>query len=438
MGKPQNVVNLPTRKPDSAYNTKQWAQLHKDLFDTVEVNGNPYEPGKALARVKEFADHNTLAPVAVLALAIMRVCASVPVGTTFNAGIGPGSLNQLNAIVGRPGSGKDRHSYRVARALSVYRGNHKVEPQELPLTATGEGVVEALKHGPAILGTSEVGGLHELMKRQGSTLRATMLSAYSGNAIGFTNKKDPTSIAANGYVLGMWVSIQPDKAGALLEGEDDGLAHRFLWFEPINPTLIDDPITPDEDNQVTELHPVYIPEGIEETGVKFHESIVQETVLAGRETLTYGPRGNNNGHRHQTRLKVAAGLALLASRKEVDLGDWHRAGALMDYSDAVRRNCQRHLENKEVDAVVKRSLRHEAAADQIHKERYEKAERLIRGTLTEHESVKRSDLRDKARRFRQQFDEVLYDLSQNRAVTLSKNGVLTPGPNFRPLQEQVS
>lgn len=434
------VTTLSTRKPDSVYSVQQWEQLHADVFGTVEVNGEMYEPGEALTRVKDFADYNSLAPVAVAVLAVMQVCASVPAGTTFNAGLGPGSLNQLTAVVGQPGSGKDRHSYRTSLALKVFHGSHEVKPQRLPI-GTGEGIVEALKGGkPAIFGTSEVGGFNELMKRPGATLRATVLALYSGNAIGFTTKKEASSLPANSYTAGLWVSTQPDKAGALLDGEDDGLAHRFVWVEPINPTLITKAVEIDYSQNITELHPVILPDDIQEVGVRFHRSIVTATVKAGRETLTYGPQGNNDGHRHQTRLKVAAGLALLASRNVVDLGDWYRAGALMDYSDAVRRNCQKHLEGKDVEAQTKRLENQELAQTRVHENRVKRNRVRILEALADpasEEAVKWSPLlQARPYRERDSMSEALQQLIRTGAVTAVPNAdghtdTLHFGNNFK-------
>lgn len=428
------------RKANSAYALEQWKQLEDSLFGDLEINGTTYPAGESLTRLKDYARSQTLAPVATLSLAILNVCASVPPGTTFNAGVGRGSLNQMLALVGPPGSHKDRHVAKVPADLQVFHRERLVEVRRLA-PGSGEGIVSALAPNddgtshPTVFGVSEIGNLAALMGRTGSTLRPSCLSIYSGNALGYTNKTEQAYVPANSYVACMWVGMQPDRADDLFEGKDDGLAHRFVTVEMLDPLLgemLQDPTW--RKPAPVELAPVFLPDDVQTTGITFDKAIVAATIRAGQEAIAYGPERNNSGHRHQTRLKVAAGIALLGSRNHVDLGDWHRAGALMNYSDAVQARCLTHLENQRVNAEVKRAVERERIEDKVERDRYERAERLIREALTENYAVERSELRDKARRYRPQFDEIVKALVEGNYIELRDGDrFLCRGQNFEPV-----
>ncbi|AKK03075.1 hypothetical protein [Corynebacterium epidermidicanis] len=433
-----------TRRLESAYTLQQWKQLEKDVFGTVTIEGVKYEPGAALTTLKSSTRECTLSPIASLCIAIMNVCAAVPPGTTFNAGLGPGSLNQILVLVGGPGAHKDRHASQVANALKITHDDIPVEIRRHS-PGSGEGLVAAITPNkdqqtapPTVFGASEVGTLAALMGRTGSTLRGTLLSMYSGNALGFTNKSESTYIPENSYTVGVWVGMQPDRSDELFSGKDDGLAHRLLTVEPLDPQLEDVEDGKEFSTKALDLSPVSLSRTLAETGVTFPDQVVKETVSAARDTLKYGPAKDNNGHRNQTRLKLAAGIALLSSKAEVSLGDWHRAGALMDYSDAVRERCIAHLQAQEIAAGVEKRQKEDSINAKLERDRLKKAETLIMDSLAHEEPVKRSALRDKARRFRSEFDEILTGLISDKIVTSDKQDWLRQGPRFPTKLKQAS
>lgn len=418
------------RKLESALTYSQWEKLEQLLFDGA---------GEALTSIRDWARGTHAPPVGAVVMTVLRVLSSVPAGTTFDAGIGPGSLNMLVALVGRPGAGKDKLAGSIADGLMVSRGALPIRPQEHAL-GSGEGVATVCRPvpgenpvepptpaDPVIFAESEAGRMEALMKREGATLRPTIMSMYSGNQLGSTNKAETVYVPRNSYTAGLWVGVQPDKAGALLGGPDDGLAHRFVWTELVDPTR-------GHENYPRDIiAPVSLPSDLKDNGVTFHESIVEETRQASTENLLYGPKHNHQGHRHQTRLKVAAGLALVRSSSVVSLDDWERAGVLMDYSDRVRGWCIKHLEAEEVRREVKREHQRDAAEDIRREENVKKSRELILSAVRDEPGAKRSELYRKARRYRDEFNDVFAELVNERVVIVkTTDGVdeLWQGPNF--------
>lgn len=411
------------REPYSALTAAGWADLHRQVFDG---------DSEALTVLHDWARGNYQPPIGTVIMSALWALSSLPAGTTFNAGIGDGCLNTLVALVGRPGQGKDSLAARVAGNLRIVQGALTISPVEASL-GSGEGVAarcapdseSGTAAEPVIFGESEAGRMETLMNRQGSTLRQTIMSIYSGNQLGTSNKNEATYVPRNTYTAGLWVGVQPDKAGALLGGADDGLAHRFIWTELLDPGHT----TPDD---VPQLLPVVIPDDIG-MGFTYPEEVISETRTNSRNTLMFGAEGDHMGHRHQTRLKLAAGLALLRSTREVSSDDWQRAGALMDYSDTVRQWCLRHMSTVQDLAEIEREQRRERVKEAVSRGKAQKAWDKIVAALSQHERVNRADLYRAARRYRDEFNAA-YEQMLARGIIDQVNEdqsvIVTRGPQF--------
>lgn len=381
---------------ESALTVQEWEQLEQDVFDGDGA-------GAAVTAIRDYARENSLAPIPFLIASALYVSTCLPGNATFNAGVGIGSPNLFIAVVAKSGGGKDLLMTAVSKALSVSTGEVQRKPKHLPL-GSGEGIYTALQpekeqtvSDPVLFGMSEVNQLGALMGRTGSTLRGAILNMYSGNALGVTNKSETIYVEANSYTAGLWVGVQPDSAGVLLNGGDDGLKHRFVWTETVNPSMdvsdecIDNLVSAytgklDSHMQAASCLPVVIPQQLlGGKGFTFHEDIVRATILARRLRVKTGQVGEFAGHRNQTRLKLACGLALLSSRAHVSLDDWARAGALMDYSDKVQSYCQRHLTDRRVDEQVDRLDVQEQAKDSLESKRQGRMEGKIIDSLKDSE-----------------------------------------------------
>lgn len=425
-----------TKQPYSALTVDQWAELHNRVFA---------DAGESLTALEDWARSRYLPPIGATIMAAQRALTALPAGTTYDAGLGPGSLNTLVALVGRPGQGKDRLAANIAGELTICQGNRTIEPIEAAL-GSGEGVAAkcapdeetGTPADPIIFGESEAGRMESLMNRTGSTLRQTIMSIYSGNALGASNKHESTYVPRNSYTAGLWVGVQPDKAGALLGGADDGLAHRFIWTE-----LIDPGATPTE---LTHPKAVDIPRDIG-LGIFFPEEVVKMTRQSQRDALMFGALGDHMGHRHQTRLKLAAGLALLRSTRTVDMDDWARSGALMDYSDTVRRWCLNHMEMKSISDEADRMERRESVDDQVHLNRVQRNRKRILEALADETSLEAVPwsplLRARPGRERESMSEALQQLINEGAVMPNldeenRTESLSQGPKFNEICDRDS
>ncbi|OFN35346.1 hypothetical protein HMPREF2565_01330 [Corynebacterium sp. HMSC072A04] len=350
------AVDRPA-KMTGALDYDGWERLEHDLFDGA---------GDAVQKVREHARANGAPPVAFLLAVVQYVLACMPGNVGFDAGMGRGSMNLFIVLLGKPGAGKDRLMRLVRNSVHVFDADTPLKPVSIHL-GSGEGVTEALQPPeglstarPVLFEASEVGTLHTRLTRQGSTLRGTLLDIYSGNSLGVTNKGQVVVIEEGSYTAGLWVAAQPDKAHLLLDGEDDGFRHRFVWTELLDPGKL-----PERPENTTRLKSVLAPQQvISGTPVSFPEKVKQYVWQQSHLLAAYGVSGSNTGHRTQTRCKVAAGLALLRSSASVSMDDWRRAGVLMDYSDKVQAFAASYSKDKEIQQEVDRLERKELAQEE--------------------------------------------------------------------------
>ena len=230
---------------------------------------------------------------------------------------------------------------------------------------------------PLLFGVSEVGLLVNLMKRQGNTLRQNLLSVYSGNPLGSNNRQDKMYLAQDSYRGCLWVGAQPDTAGILLEGGDDGLRHRFVFVE------LEDPLLDiDHDYPEAQLLPVEIPKRlVDGKPFTFPREVCQYSQLMLKQKLKHGAAVAPVGHADFTTAKLAMGIALLRSQSSASQHDYDSAKAIMGYSAAVIARCERHQSDKRIeDRAARRGEDEQAAelaAERRMKRKEEKRQRLI-------------------------------------------------------------
>ncbi|MGP5506854.1 hypothetical protein ACTXMG_05210 [Corynebacterium flavescens] len=364
-------------KPDEMTGSQsyaEWQQLEADLFDNA---------GEALSRVRECARSRGVQPVPFLLAVLQRVLCSLPGNVWFDAGKGRGCLNLFTVLLGIPGAGKDRMMGAVAECVEVCEAERRLEPVPLHL-GSGEGIVETLQPDegevvtrPVVFGASEVGTLHTRLTRTGSTLRGTLLDIYSGNSLGATTKGSVLVVPAKSYTAGLWVAAQPDKAHLLLDGDDDGFRHRFVWAEMLDPFAL-----AERPAEQVGLLAVSIPSSVlAGSPITFPAEVKRLVWTEGFELAAYGVSGSNSGHRTYTRLKLAAGLALLRSEAAVHMDDWRRAGVLMDYSDKVQEYAMTYAKDRAVEAEADKLEAKEAAATEVLQRKLNKRRRLERDAL---------------------------------------------------------
>ncbi|MFW9097724.1 hypothetical protein ACOJAM_08645 [Corynebacterium striatum] len=368
----------------SAYSEEQWQELEDQVF-----NGD----SAALTAVRDYARHNHLPPVPFLVACAQYAIAATPSSVMLDAGLGPGTANMFVCLMDAPGMGKDRLMKYVRRAMNVSCNGKPLEPAHASVSS-GEGVITsmiehdekgnpivedgvAMPGAPVLFGVSEVGLLGNLMQRQGNTLRQNLLSVYSGNPLGINNRQDKMYLAQDSYRGCLWVGAQPDTAGILLEGGDDGLRHRFVFVE------LEDPLLDiDHDYPEAQLLPVEIPKQlVDSEPFTFPREVCQYSQLMLKRKLKHGAAVAPVGHADFTTAKLAMGIALLRSQSSASRHDYDSAKAIMDYSAAVIARCERHQSTKRIeDRAARRGEDEQAAelaAEQRVKRKEEKRQRLV-------------------------------------------------------------
>lgn len=369
---------------NSAYSVQQWQELEDKVFNTDSA---------ALAAIRDYARYNSLPPVPFLVACAQYAIAATPGKVMLDAGLGTGTANLFVCLMDAPGMGKDRLMKYVRRAMQVSCNGKPLEPAQAAVSS-GEGVITsmvehddngnplgeggtAVPGAPVLFGVSEVGLLGNLMKRQGNTLRQNLLSVYSGNPMGINNRKDKIQLPEDSYRGCLWVGAQPDTAGILLEGGDDGLRHRFVFVELVDP-LVD----VDRDYPEAELMPVDIPARLMEgKPFTFPRAVQQYSRGMQKQKLKHGAAVAPVGHADFTTAKLAMGIALLRSQASASQHDYASAKAIMGYSAAVIARCEQHQSTKRIeDRAARRGEDEQAAelaAERRMKRKEEKRSRLI-------------------------------------------------------------
>lgn len=350
----------------SAYSVEQWRELEQQVFD----NGSA-----ALTAVRDYARHNNLPPVPFLVACAQYAIAATPSSVMLDAGLGPGTANMFVCLMDAPGMGKDRLMKYVRRAMQVSCNGKPLEPVPASVSS-GEGVITsmiehdekgspivedgaAMPGKPVLFGVSEVGLLGNLMKRQGNTLRQNLLSVYSGNPLGINNRQDKMYLAQDSYRGCLWVGAQPDTAGILLEGGDDGLRHRFVFVELEDPLLDIDREYPE-----AQLLPVEIPKQlVDGKPFTFPDEVCLYSRMMLKQKLKHGAAVAPVGHADFTTAKLAMGIAFLRSQSSASQHDYDSAKAIMGYSAAVIARCERHQSDKRIEQKAERRGEDEQAAE---------------------------------------------------------------------------
>lgn len=389
---------------DSVYTSQQWTGLHTAIFNE----------SKALESLRDYARATGVAPVALLVTTLTRLAAlSYPV--TVDVGLGPTPLNLFTVLVGDSGAGKDL-TIRRAGAYRFTRNGGVVEPIERPL-GSGESLVSAFIAQPekkgegvqiehrALFTETEVSNADTLMRRDGSTLRQNLLKIYSGSGFGSATKEQVHSVDADSYSAGLIIGAQRAKVGALLDRPDDGLPHRFVWAELV------DPHRPDVNrlyapNEVALPEPGTVIEACDEAKAEFNSR--------KKLRLTRGYTGGLESHSLLTRARIAALLSILRENGNSVFtdDDWGRAGALMDYSRHVRESCVDAMDTVRTIRAMEKAAKAEETKDQKVRESFITA-------FNGKETVRVSPIKQHFRRARENADSVLAEMLETRAVVFA-------------------
>lgn len=249
---------------------------------------------------------------------------------------GVGSLNWFCAIAAKSGGGKDS-----AMAVAEQLVRHDILTRNL---GSGEGVIDSYVI-PKNKETGEPQSLHEsimfvadeidtmatLSQRSGATLPSILRSGFSGGTLGFSYRTASSlHLEKHTYRMTLVVSVQPAKAGALMDDIYGGTLQRFMWF-------------PGSDSRITN-EPPPMPGKLElpsPAAWQYERELLVpyeavELIRDERVRINTGAADDINGHALYIREKFAYALAVLDGRDELTSEDWRLAGIASRVSDHTR------------------------------------------------------------------------------------------------------
>lgn len=311
----------------------------------VSLSPIPFENGfwdscDSLRLIYETAMRKLTAPWAVLAHCAARALALTCPRIVLPPIIGgPGSLNWFTAITAISGGGKGAAS-AVARDLVGLRG---IPQRNL---GSGEGMIgayqvkpddihpEGVRESVMFIG-DEIDTIAALGARTGSTTMAVLRSAFSGETLGFSYiaKGRNFHLEAGSYRMTLVLSVQPGRAGALLDDHRGGTPQRFMWFPGIDSRISLNNV--ELFDYKTELT---LPNFIE-LGRGHHITIpdvARDMIIENRVRTMHGETDVLDGHALFCREKFAYALAVLDGRINMTEQDWELSGIAAAVSDNTR------------------------------------------------------------------------------------------------------
>jgi hypothetical protein len=365
-------------------------RYEKLVFDTTPILGH----------IRSHAREKMVSPWALLTVTLAFALAETPPTLCLPGFIGGrGSLNFFTALVGPSGTGK-------SAAVAAYDATAlSREPIPRISPSSGEGIVTLFVEVDSkgvqkqvrervISVVDEIATMGALQNRQGSTLASILRSVWSGSAVSQhgAEKQRRRNLEQHSYRFCLVAGVQPDTAGVLLDDHGAGTPQRFLWM-------------PSTDSQADADAPraSHLPligslkspkKGAE---IEFPED-VRDFVRGQHELRMRGGAGARDaldGHALLTRLKVAAGLAILHGGTEVSEEMWKISEYIMQVSDAVRGELVDHQASMAKDEMQRRGRQDADRAAAAKDAQIVRAAQVVgRNVQNAGAAVKRQTLRD--------------------------------------------
>jgi hypothetical protein len=324
-------------------------------------------------------------PWAVLAHTVGRALTLVRPHVTLPPLIGgPGSLNWFAAVVAPSGGGKGASS-ACARLLVP---DH-IETRNV---GSGEGIIAAFGrpqddgdptpvHEALMFTADEVDTLAAMNQRTASTTLSILRSGFSGETLGFSYaaKEKRRHIGAHTYRMVFIVSVQPTRAGWLLDDGGGGTPQRFMWFPGTDHRISKDrpweagPLTLPATHEWQYPREIQIPEA------------AADLILDERVKAMQGDQTALDGHALYCREKLAYGLAVIDGRIEMTEEDWELSGIVAAVSAHTREQMIEAVQEasrlEAIDRGEARGIEQSAAeAAKVH-EQAERKRRVLRWIL---------------------------------------------------------
>ncbi len=367
-----------------------------------------------LGYIRQLARAQMVSPFALLAAMV----AIANAGTDPNLCIpdfinSRASLNTGIVLVSQSGGGKSGALRLAETTLENWvrtQGIHFLDP------SSGEGILALFLSGKKEGGGNEqtrtkvVSTFDEIARigaqadRSGATFMANLRTALTGGRLS-THSGDISRqrhLPPESYRWCLLLAAQPRTAEILLNPTeaDSGTPQRFLWVPAFDSKANKNAPRPGTENPFLKLKlPVHGPT------IQYPDR-VREEVRTIYEARQKGEGNALDSHATLTRLKVAAGIAILHGTTTVSEEIWDLSKVLMKISDDTRAWTQKQIsEHKmvEVKSQGKNNAVREIAADQTHLER---ATLIVTRYMHKHpESVSRRDLFSACGRYKRDWGD---------------------------------
>lgn len=285
-------------------------------------------------------------PWAVFACCVARALALVPPTIVLPAIIGGvGSLNWFGVIAARSGGGKGAAMTVASRLIT--------DDVNMRPIGSGEGMIECYNRAPAkgdnppppvtsvLFSIEEIDALGAINSRSGQTTMSILRQGFSGETLGFSYRgRRGESVSAHTYRMTLIASVQPSRAGTLLDDSGGGTPQRFMWFPGRDRRITADvPGWPtDRVGEMLTLSPRLTPawELMANAGAAEVPPEAAAEIRRARAASMSGDEDALDGHALFCREKLAYALAYLDGRIAVNSEDWRLAGIASAVSDWMR------------------------------------------------------------------------------------------------------
>lgn len=341
--------------------TKAAAPLPPELTPEPPEEADPHneeefwESRPILSQIRQAARAMRKGPWAVLGCVLVRACMHIPHYVVVpmrpgNRGSGI-PLNVYVAAVGASGGGKG--GAVTASKLAVrWPESERVMFGEVDL-GSGEGLMEQYaeinndgdlewRHRAVGFVCNEVDAFGATKGRSGSTLEPVVRSAWSGEALGFGYRGKRVKLPENEYRIGIIMGVQPGRAAAITgaEASDGGTPQRFNFMPLPDPGAPD--VLPPMPSPMDWTEPRWPAAmlGPFSDGLAYLDVAPEIHAEIDAAQLSDLRGDTREGHEPQSRLRIAAVLAVLDQRTNVTTDDWHIAGAIRRVSNITVEQCQ--------------------------------------------------------------------------------------------------
>jgi len=367
---PERVAAMRLERATQGHTAAPPANVDPETGEIIKASGRNlpdefWRARPALEHIRTAAHNRLVSADAVLLAVLARVVMLTPPSVVLPAIVGGEvSLNLFVSIVDPSGGGKTA-SVNVARDLVPHERLDVVDPI---LPSSGEGLIEAffdfvmeegddgkqrkVKKQTRTAGLAFVDEGQSLLSqadRSGTTIMETIRSAWMGGDLGQHNAAEERKrwLKPHGYRLSMIVGFQLSYAAGLITDGEGGTPQRFTFALATDPSL--DPYAEWPGPIPFRSHPTIGRRAIDFEQVLI-DDIRERRIGRSRGTIIVDPLDT---HADLRKMKLAAALAVLDGRLDVNTDDWALAEEIDTTSCSVRSWAVEY--DREARAIVRRS-----------------------------------------------------------------------------------